>query len=193
MRPACGLRLVPLGLALGCALSRNAPVVPDRWPPEPAPAARSASVVVTGERLFEGGAEAWLVAGSPVWADAAARAYRDSGLFSSVTVGVGDADVRASVHVREQADVNPTLHGLSLLTAGLLPIAAGDRFTVRVELRDGAGRILGTFERTERARLWMGLPAVPALAVRSRREAVGVLVYDLNRALLVDARAAGAL
>jgi hypothetical protein len=120
----------------------------------------------------------------------AIRAYQDSGIFSDIKIGTADTDFRAEINIADRGEGNSVMPYVSGFTMGLIPCSASDTYTLSTTLKDRSGLTLGTIQKQETATLWIQLFLVFVMPFRSADEDI---VYDLNRATILEARGKGHL
>jgi hypothetical protein len=178
----------------GCASRRQWDQLPVRaWPPRAGAAARSISIAVTAESTLNG--EPIGITGRELesWTAQTLRAYENSGLFSTVKAAPAATDLQARVRIFDHQEANWVMNTVTGLTAFLVPSRITDEFVVRTTLADSTGKELGSFETRERTELWQQLFLVFATPFAWPPAVEREVVYDLNRAVLVQACRAGAL
>ncbi len=172
--------------APGCASFRTGRPAPlDRWPPPSIARPQSIALLITAQSTLNGNPGEV----GPVfdhWREQTVRAYRESKLFSHVTVGLGDADLRAEVNLLAADEMSELAMLLMVSTIGLFPSVTTTRFTLHTHFKDRAGHDLGTFESHEVIRTWTELLLLPIMPLRSQRSAMSQTIYDLNRAVLTN-------
>jgi hypothetical protein len=163
------------------------------WPPQPAKPRTTVAVVVSGECNISGTKTAALPQFLEVWRDQTFRAYRDSGLFSDVRSGAVDADLRAEVVILDSGNPNIPWAFISGLTFLIIPCAATDHFTITTTLKDKSGKTLGTFQKSDALTTWLQIVLVVGMPFRFPGVVANEMLYDLNRATLIDACAGKAI
>jgi hypothetical protein len=121
----------------------------------------------------------------------ALKAYRDSGLFSQVSSGLGTTDLRAEVRFVDNGHGSLAMAFLTGLTLYLIPSSATDELTVKTTIKDANGNLLGSFEKAESITQWQELFMVFAMAGHSADTVSKSTVYDLHRATITEAHANG--
>lgn len=154
---------------------------------------RSVSVVLTGSLNFNGNtqdANAQLV---KAWTDAAVKAYDTSGLFSKVTTGIGDSDVRAEIFMLDEAKASIPLAFITGLTLYTIPSSATDTLATKTVFKDRTGRVLGTYEKRESVTQWQHLFMIPLLPFKAPVAVVPGVLRDIHTATLAAAQKDGVL
>jgi hypothetical protein len=169
----------------GCVAFRAGPSASiSSWPPAAGEARPTVSL------LIEPSAEQQAEIGSvfEVWRDQTVRAYRESGLFSDVSVGLQPRDMHVQITIRDQEYFSKTLDALLAMTFGLIPCYIRQNFSVRTEFRARGGETLAMFERAEASETWIQLFLLAVMPFRkSPPSVVSDVIYDLNRATLMEA------
>lgn len=120
----------------------------------------------------------------------AIRAYVESGLFSDVKSGLGEADLRSETHVRSHVQVGHLyLRLLFFFTAGIVPYKSTYDLTVSTSLKDATGSQIGTFERSGVVTVWYGLAFI--FFTPFHESPLEAPIYDLNCQIIVDAHKQG--
>jgi hypothetical protein len=127
------------------------------------------------------------------WQDAAAKAYKDSGLFSDVKTGAAETDLRAEVHVLERGETNQAMAVLSGLTLTLVPAHAESELVVKTTLKNKEGQDLGTFENKETLSFWIQFFLIFIMPFNWPNTVATGMFYDLHRATISQADGAGLL
>jgi hypothetical protein len=187
-----GLVLVIFSISAGCITTREGQLPPRiQWPPEAKSVKPLISLVVSG-KAFVNGKEQDVPATVLVhqWRALTVRAYQDSGLFSDVKPEVADTELRAEIVITDQGESNRAMAFVTGFTMFLIPSSSTDVITVSTTLKDHKGTTIDTFQKQETSTLWMQLFLGFAMPFRSKE---APLVYDLNRATILEARAKGYL
>jgi hypothetical protein len=190
----------------GCASFRAGPGVPVSMGPATTGSARTISVAVTGtERL--GGQDlkktntrldvcSTAPTADPLrcWRDFTLQAYREAGVFASVSPGLGASDLRAEVRILRRADPNTdTALFVTGIFMGIVPMKVTDEYVVTTTIRDAGGNVLGTFEKSEAVDTWMQLFMLFAMPGHTFESVMKSVLIDLNQATIAEARAQGIL
>jgi hypothetical protein len=191
-RALLGLVLVS---GLGCLGTRGGELPPiEAWPIGRGDAAKPIAVEITGFREWtpaSGRRYRWRDVDAQYRADILG-AFSDSGLFSSVSETSGPGDLRAHV----QIEARETLKGVgwvTSLTLYLVPFGRMHTYDLELELIDPAGDATFTCQRTEASTLWWHLVFLFTWPFKDPLSVAPGVRYDLTRACLVEAAAAGAL
>jgi hypothetical protein len=171
----------------GCVAVRgtlSAPLEP--WPPGALSGTPpSVSLYIEGETV----GDASLGEGFAQWREETLRAYRNSGLFHDVVAGLQDKDFKIHVLIRYASEFSHTNAVLTGLTFFVFPLVEQQDLTVRTEFRSRSGAEL-TFEHSQSNHIWTQLLLLPVTPIfTAPRNVAQEIVYDLNRATLVEARA----
>ena len=178
----------------GCAAFRSGETQPPAlWPMSKGPGKQSISLLVTGEAIVNGMRQDIPQRMIQHWQDAAAKAYKDSGLFSDVKTGAAETDLRAEVHVLERGEVNKGMAFLSGFTMTLIPAKGEDEFTVKTTLKNKAGQELGTFTKKETLSVWIQFFLIFIMPFNWPNTVAADMFYDLHRATINQAFGAGLL
>ncbi|MCA9470021.1 MAG: hypothetical protein KC643_31870 [Nitrospira sp.] len=181
--------VITFGLA-GCASFREGTLPPpSSWPPALAQGKKSISVIVTGEAMMEGRRGDVPLQMVQQWQVPTIKAYRDSGLFSEVKAGPAQTDLRAEVHIRDMGEGSKGMAIVSGLTLTLFPATGHDRLVVQTTIKDANGENLGTFEKTETVNFWIQFFLIFIMPFNWPPTVVSDTLYDLSRAIIVEAHA----
>jgi hypothetical protein len=185
---------VSLSSLSGCAAFRTGEFKPSTsWPLATTPGKQSISLLVTGEAIVNGMRQDVPQRAIQHWQDAAAKAYKDSGLFSDVKTGAAETDLRAEIHVLDHGEANKGMAVLSGLTLTLLPAHGEEEFVVKTTLKNKEGQDLGTFEKKETFSFWIQFFLIFIMPFNWPNTVVTDLLYDLHRATIDQAHGAGLL
>lgn len=189
-----GITLFVFLMNAGCTLIREGQLQPiTQWPPERKTDKQTISLAMKGTVVHNGQEVSQDVIKTSllyVWQDLTVRAYQESGLFSDVKTEPAETDLRAEINIIDRGEGNKTMAALTGFTLYLIPSSATDAVTVSTTLKDRHGATIGTFQKQEAHTLWQQLFLVFAMPFRSKEEP---LVYDLNRATILEALANGSL
>jgi hypothetical protein len=185
---------VSLSSLSGCAAFRSGEFkLTPSWPLATTPGKQSISLLVTGEAIVNGMRQDIPQRMIQHWQDAAAKAYKDSGLFSDVKTGAAETDLRAEVHVLERGEANQGMAVLSGLTLTLVPAHAESEIVVKTTLKNKEGQDLGTFEKKETFSFWIQFFLIFIMPFNWPNTVATDLLYDLHRATISQAHDAGLL
>lgn len=124
----------------GCASFRSGePLPPASWPISKEPGKYSISLLVTGEAIVNNERQDIPQHAIQMWQEAVAKAYKDSGLFSNVTIGAAETDLKAEIHILDHGEASIGMAFLSGLTLTLVPANARDEMVVTTTLKDKEG------------------------------------------------------
>jgi hypothetical protein len=151
------------------------------------PGKQSISLLVTGEGSVNGAKQDSPQRMIEAWQEAAARAYKDSGLFSDVKIDAAETDLRAEIHVIDRGEGNAALAFLSGFTMTLIPAKGEDEFTVKTTLKNKAGQELGTFTKKETLILWIQFFLIFIMPFNWPNTVGADMLYDLHRATINEA------
>jgi len=157
------------------------------------PSKQSISLLVTGEGSVNGARQDASQRAIEAWQEAAAKAYKDSGLFSDVKTGAAETDLRAEIHFIDRGEGNAALAFLSGFTMTLIPANGQDEFTMKTTLKNKAGQDLGTFEKKETLSFWIQFFLIFIMPFNWPNTVATEILYDLNRATINQAFGAGLL
>ena len=185
---------VSLSSLSGCAAFRTGEFKPTpSWPLATTPGKQSISLLVTGEAIVNGMRQDIPQRMIQHWQDAAAKAYKDSGLFSDVKTGAAETDLRAEVHVLERGEVNKGMAFLSGFTMTLIPSHTESEIVVKTTLKNKEGQDLGTFEKKETLSMWIQFFLIFIMPLNWPNTVAVDMFYDLHRATINQAFGAGLL
>lgn len=160
------------------------------WPPAGAASGKTISLVVN-VTATRGGAPAELGHVFQVWPEDAVRwrdevrrAYVESGLFSSVQLGLAPADLQATVDILVADEFDQHVAMLGGMTFTLLPVSGDTVFKMRTELRNATGAVSEAIDVSETRRVWIQAFLLPVGAFGQPRSASAAIVGDLGRATL---------
>jgi hypothetical protein len=168
-------------LAAGCVTVRSAPPrFSAAWPPSDIGPRPAVELVVSGSAVSDG----WPRDLGPVldlWGAATERAYRESVLFSDVSVRPSRSDIRAEVELRADVHQIPVLTAFSYLTLLVLPHVVTTDISMVTRVTTDAGQPLGTIEVQGRSRTWHQLLLFPLAPLFEPQSVTPSIVYDLAR------------
>jgi hypothetical protein len=178
----------------GCAAFRSEETQPPAsWPMSKGPGKQSISLLVTGEGIVNGARRDTPQRMLEIWQEAAANAYKDSGLFSEVKIGAAETDLRAEIHVLDRGEANLGLAFLSGFTMTLIPSKTEDEMTIKTTLKNKEGQELGTYEKKETISMWIQFFLIFIMPFNWPNTVTTEMLYDLNRATINLAYGAGLL
>lgn len=178
----------------GCASFRAGQLSPvPSWPPAQHGAKRTVSVAVSGEAIVNGKQQGVSSTLLNVWRDKTVQAYRESGLFSEVLAGTTPADRQVDVQVLDRGSGSTGAAVLTGLTFYLIPSKATDELTVSTTIRDGNGKILGSYKKSETVTMWQQFFLIFAMPFKSPGSVGKGTLLDLSRATITEAHVAGVL
>jgi hypothetical protein len=119
------------------------------------------------------------------------RAYQDSGLFSEIKGGMAEADRRADVKITAYVEGNLALAFLTGLTLHIIPHTFTYDYVINTTFYDQAGKELGMIEKAESFTTWDQLFLVFLMSFKSPKSVHPEIIYDLNRAIIVEAHEKG--
>lgn len=190
------MRTVPFSLVLamlaaGCVTVRSAPPrFAGAWPPAETGPRPAIALVISGGATVEG----WPGDLGPIldrWGAATDRAYRESALFSEVSLGSGRADLRVGVDLRADVQQNGVLTALSYLTLFVLPYVVTTDIAVATRVTTGSGEPLGTIEVRGRSQTWYEILLLPFAPFYEPQAVTPAIVYDLDRQTISALHARG--
>jgi hypothetical protein len=183
---------VSLSSLSGCAAFRTGEFKPPAsWPLATTPGTQSISLLITGEAFVNGTQHFVPRERIQYWKDAAAKAYKDSGLFSDVKTGAAETDLRAEVHVLDRGETNNGTAFFSALTFGLLPSVHDAECIIKTTLKNKEGQDLGTFEKKGTFSYWIQLFLIFIMPFNWPDTVAADLLYDLHRVTISQAHSAG--
>jgi len=170
-----------LATLAGCVTVRSEPPgFASPWPPIESGPRPSITLTISGGATDNG----WPRDLGPIldrWGMETERAYRESVLFSDVSIEPGRRDLRAAIELRAAMHDLPVLSAFSYLTLLIIPsvVTTDIAMTTRITTPDGAP--LGTIEVRGKSRTWNQLLLFPVAPFFEPREVTPAIVYDLNR------------
>lgn len=168
-------------LAAGCVTVRSEPPrFSGPWPPPDTGPRPAIELVVSGSAISDG----WPRDLGPIldpWGAATERAYRESALFSEVSVRASRSDVRIEVELRADIRQIPALTAFSYLTLLVLPHVVTSDISMITRATTEAGQPLGTIEVRGRSRTWHELLLFPVAPLFEPQSVTPGIVYDLAR------------
>jgi hypothetical protein len=180
---------IALALVLVCACvserSRRLGAL-EPWPPRSLPApTQSIALRVYGNLLLDGTASDLAAADLVLWRDEALRAYRESGIFTSVEAGWSQSDWVAEIGfiVRRKSPGKRAM-GRSEVES------AQSELILRTRFRDRSGRSRGSVEVSEVLRSYSPVKYVGGYLPNRLQDDV---IFDLHRATLLRALERGIL
>lgn len=177
-----------LSFLSGCASFRADQLPPiTSWPPELTENKKTISLIIAGEALMKGKHQEVNINMLSKWCEHTVKAYQDSGLFSSVSTGIIDSDIRAEIRIIDQGEGSAGLAFLSGFTFFIIPAYAYDQLSVITTLTDKDGNILGQYSKSEKVTFWMHLFLIFVMPFNSPFSVAGEVLYDLNRATINEA------
>lgn len=182
-----------LSFSLGCVVFRAGQLPSGSFGPPESKASKSISVIVSGKAIVNGKDVDVPPSFLAVWQEQTAKAYKDSGLFSDVKEGVAETDLRAEVQITDQAKASSVLAFFTALTLFIIPSYGTDELFVKTTIKDRNATKVGTFEKSETLRVWTQFFLIIAMPFNSPRSVVRGTIYDLNRVIINEAHAKGAL
>lgn len=186
------IALLGLSLLTGCAGFRSGETENlGAWPAakEQKPTLR---YVVKGKAVHNGQAVAIPPNGTKALSDIVGKAYNDSGLFSSVNEGFGDADVLAEVKITDEGQGSMALAFLSGFTFFVVPATAKDTIITETTYRDREGKVLAEVSKRDSLRTWFQLLLLPGAFVANPFTMSNQIHYDNNKASILNAHENGA-
>jgi hypothetical protein len=189
---ALALQLIGLSLLVtlcGCATFRSGECEVESWTAASPQRTldKSISVLVAGEASFNGKEAEVTSKILNVWREQTVRAYRDSGLFTSVTSAPSGTDLRAEIKIEDRGEGSLAMAFLTGLTLYLIPSKASDALTTTTVFRDQEGKELSRHSKSESIVLWQQLFMLFAMPANNPFSTTKDVIYDLNRATLVEA------
>jgi hypothetical protein len=184
--------LVVAVLISACATFRSAPPeFSGAWPPIDGGPRPAIVLVVSGSATVDG----WPRDPGPVldlWGAASERAYRESALFSDVSVAEGRGDLRVEIAIQAHTHQVEVLTALSYLTLLVLPhVVTTDIAVVTRVVADDDEPAIGTMEVRGRSRTWHQLLLFPIASLYEPAAVTPEIVYDLNRETISTLHARG--
>ncbi|MBX3306208.1 MAG: hypothetical protein KF751_09130 [Nitrospira sp.] len=182
---------VSLSSLSGCASFRSGGTPPPAsWPISKEPGKQSISLLVTGEAVVNNERQDAPQGAIQRWQEAVEKAYKDSGLFSNVTIGAAETDLKAEIHILDRGEVSKGMAFLSGLTLTLVPANARDEMVVTTALRGKEGQELGTYNEKETMSTWIQFFLIFIMPFNWPNTVGTEMLYDLNRAIIDQAHRA---
>jgi hypothetical protein len=177
--------------AAGCGVERTRRLgVIDPWPLRAAAGGPAIVLRLYGDQRFERGPAEVDPELLLLWRDQALRAYRESGLFSSVSDGWQGEGLIAEIGFLVSTRARETQRVFDRSTVS----SRRSEFSVRTRFRSPSGRSLGeAIDLSEAVRVYTPLPVSRALGPSTSNRTVREVIYDLHRATLRTALAEGIL
>lgn len=185
------IALLGLSLLTGCAGFRSGETADlGNWPQaqEQKPSLR---YVVQGNVKHNDEPVALPPNGLKAWSDAVGKAYTDSGLFSSVNEGFGDADILAEVKVTNDGHGSMALAFISGFTFFVVPATAEDVVITETTYRNREGNVLGEVKKQDGVRTWFHILLLPGMFVANPFSTANAIHYDNNKASILTAHERG--
>jgi hypothetical protein len=178
-------------LGAGCVTIRTAPPrFAGPWPPTETGPRPSITLTVTGLATDEGlPRDVGPILGS--WGAVTEGAYRESALFSDVSVRGGRGDIRVAVEVRGDVWQYQALTVLSYMTLLIIPYVVTTDITVTTRVTTSGGQPLDTVQDRGRCRTWYQLPLFPFAPFLEPQMVTPGIVYDLDRQAIAELHARG--
>jgi hypothetical protein len=190
------IRTIALAVVLaagsaGCVTIRTAPPrFAGPWPPAETGPRPTITLTVTGLATDEGLArDVGTILGS--WGAVTEQAYRESALFSGVSVRGGRGDLRVDVEVRGDVWQYQALTVFSYLTLLIVPYVVTTDITVTTRVTANGGQPLGTVQEHGRSRTWYQLPLFLFAPLFEPATVTPGIVYDLDRQSITELHARG--
>jgi hypothetical protein len=189
-------------LQSGCAAFRTGQLEEIRsWPLLPNTDKKSIAVLVNGKVILGDALKEASQAVMKHWTEYTIKAYRESGLFSSVTaVSPGEtdsqgADLRAEVDVLEKgrdSEVVSFIWGfISGYTMTIIPANARGDYILETVIKDRNGQTLGSIKKSEGVSFWIQLFLVFLMPTHWPPTVIEQTIVDINRATIIEARSKG--
>src|SRR5262249_18007906 len=124
------------------------------------------------------------------WENPTEKAYKDSGLFSNIKIRAAETDLRAEIHVIQRGEDDL---GLWAWTLTLFPGKLKLEYVIKTILKNKKGQELGAFEKNELVTMWFQFFLIFITPFNSLDAEIYDLLYDLNRATIIQAHSAGVL
>lgn len=185
------IAFVALALLSGCASFRSGETENlGEWPQakEQKPSLR---YVVQGKQIINGQPAAIAPNGMKMWSDIVGKSYTESGLFSSVNEGFGDADILAEVKITNDGEGSMALAFLSGFTFCVLPATAKDTVITETVYRDRNGNVLGEIKKQDSMRTWFQILLLPGAFIANPISVGPQIQYDNHKASILAARERG--
>lgn len=116
-----------------------------------------------------------------LWGAACERAYRESALFSDVSIAEGRGDLRVEIALQGNTRQIDWLTALSYLTFLILPHVVTTDITMATRVTAADGQPIGTMEVQGRSRTWHQLLLFPIASIYEPQSVTPEIVYDMNR------------
>ncbi|HKQ35905.1 MAG TPA: hypothetical protein VJT11_11415 [Nitrospiraceae bacterium] len=166
----------------GCASFRWGDTEPPAsWPLSKGQGKQSISLLLIGASPYIEGLE-----------ESAAKAYKESGLFSDVKTRASETDLRAEVDVSmSRSETSESDVYVPVLTLFLFPIIQRNEIVLRTTLKNKEGQELGVVEKKDGYTELDGLLMIFFMPFKWPNTIESNLLYDLNRATISQANDEG--
>ncbi len=189
-------------LQSGCAAFRTGQLEEIRsWPLLPNTDKRSIAVLVDGKVILGDSHKEPSQAQRNHWKEYTIKAYRESGLFSSVTevspakTDSQTADLRVEVGVLEKgrdSEVVSFIWGfISGYTMTIIPANARGDYILETVIKDRNGQTLGSIKKSEGISFWIQLFLVFLMPTHWFPTVIEQTIVDINRATIIEAHSKG--
>jgi len=178
-------------LLSGCVTVRSEPPrFSGTWPPLETGPRPAVALTVTGGAMLDGYPSDL----GPIldrWGVETERAYRESALFSDVSLEGGRSDLRAAVELRATQTQYPALAAFAYLTLFIIPNVEVTEIAVATRITTVQGEPLGTVEVHGKSRTWYQILLLPFSPFFEPKNVTPGIVYDLNREAISTLHARG--
>lgn len=154
------------------------------WPPE-TKNKKSISYVITGKIDMNGNVADAQPAALNLWKQNVEKAYKESEIFSSVSDGFSDTDIRAEISITDKGRGSMALAFLSGFTFGVIPSYANDEFIVNTTFKDRNGNVLASISKQEDVSQWIQILLLPVTPFAFPTSQVNGALYDIHRSTLL--------
>jgi hypothetical protein len=188
---AVAVALLYAFLGSGCVTLRSSPPrFQEAWPPTDTGQRPAIALTVAGHAT-ESGVPRDIGPILEPWGAATDGAYRESGLFSTVSNSGGRGDLRVDVELGADVWQYEALTVFSYLTLLIIPHVVTTDITVTTRVTAANGRPLGTVQMRGRSQTWYQLPLFLLAGVFEPANVTPGIVYDLNRQSITELHARG--
>lgn len=186
--------LLLLSLCGGCISFRatnQQPVSP--WPLGSGVEGRSINIVVSGQMIVNGSERDFAPHFLELCRKETVKAYEESGLFGHVHVGMVNTELQADVQLVDTQAISVAWDVLTLLTFFLCPTTHTDTYVITTALKDRAGHLRGTWQKSQTLTTVYQLFLMFAFPSHWPHSVTKATIYDLNRLTLREAQSQGVL
>lgn len=160
------------------------------WPPS-ATQKKSISYVVTGKVSLNGNQADAQPPMLKSWKVPLDKAYRDSTMFSTVSEGFSETDLRAEIEILDKGEGSMVLAFIAGYSLGIIPAYGNDEFIIKTTFKDSQGNVLGRVSKQEDLSYWIQILLLPVMPFAFPSSVTHEALYDIHRATLLEAHQKG--